>query len=123
MKRLIYWLFTPPVTGSSNVIIIRGLTATLCCWQGTQQLLHETGIPLTAIAETISGLLVLLGLLTRLTALVLIVITILLANPVPPGLITAFTQLLSCLFLLLEGPGRRSIDFFIATSGKVYRMP
>jgi putative oxidoreductase len=123
MKRLIYWTFTPPVTGSSNILIIRGLTATLCCWQGTQQLIHETVIPLPAIVEIIGGILVLLGLLTRLTALTLMIITILLANPIPPGLITAFTQLLSCLFLLLEGPGRRSIDFFIATSGKVYRMP
>jgi hypothetical protein len=33
-----------------------------------------------------------------------------------------FAQILSCLFLLIEGAGRRSLDFIIFTSGKLYNI-
>jgi len=33
-----------------------------------------------------------------------------------------YAQILTCLFLLIEGAGRRSLDFIISTSKKVYRM-
>jgi hypothetical protein len=33
-----------------------------------------------------------------------------------------YAQILACLFLLIEGAGRRSLDFIISTSKKVYTM-
>jgi hypothetical protein len=33
-----------------------------------------------------------------------------------------FAQIMACLFLLLEGAGRRSLDFAISTKYKVYPM-
>jgi hypothetical protein len=33
-----------------------------------------------------------------------------------------FAQILGCLFLLLEGAGRRSLDFVISTKYKVYPL-
>jgi hypothetical protein len=33
-----------------------------------------------------------------------------------------YAQILACFFLLIEGAGRRSLDFIISTSKTVYRM-
>ena len=33
-----------------------------------------------------------------------------------------YAQILTCLFLLVEGAGRRSLDFIISTSKKLYSM-
>ena len=33
-----------------------------------------------------------------------------------------YAQIMTCLFLLIEGPGRMSIDFIISASKKVYRF-
>jgi putative oxidoreductase len=113
MKNTLYWLFTQPVTGTSSILVIRFMAATLFFWQGANQ--HSI---LSITAEIIGSILLLLGLMTRLTSLLLIILTFLLTTP----LAIAYSQFLGCLFLLLEGPGRRSLDFFIATSGKIYHL-
>jgi putative oxidoreductase len=33
-----------------------------------------------------------------------------------------YAQIFTCIFLLIEGAGRRSIDFILSTSKKLYRM-
>ena len=100
-----------------------------------------------AIVEIVGGLLLIFGLLTRLMAFYFIVqmfvailstkISLYLGTSplplpaVPPKIgiwavlhevRSEYAQLLTCLFLLIEGPGRRSLDFKIFTSNKIYTM-
>jgi len=107
----------------------------------------ETAAHLVATGEIIGGLLLIFGLFTRATAfyfIVQMIVAVLSTKidlyfgtsplPLPPALPregiwavlheirSDYSQILSCLFLLLEGAGRRSIDFFISTSKKVYSM-
>ena len=53
------------------------------------------------------------------------------APPAPPKMGTwavlheirsDYAQILTCLFLLIEGAGKRSLDFIISASKKVYRV-
>ncbi len=99
------------------------------------------------IAEIAGGLLLLAGLFTRIAAFYFIlqmVIAVLSTKialyfgtsplPLPPAppqsgiwavlheIRSDYAQILTCLFLLLEGSGRRSLDFMISASKKVYRM-
>ena len=99
------------------------------------------------VAEIIGGLFLLFGLMTRVVALYFIlemIVAILstkislylgtypLALPSSPPTIgfwavehevrSEYAQLLTCLFLLIEGAGRRSLDFVISTSKKVYSI-
>jgi putative oxidoreductase len=107
----------------------------------------ETTAHLVATGEIIGGLLLMLGLFTRFVALYFIVqmvvavlstkIGLYLGNSPLPMPAAApkigiwavehetradYAQIMTCLFLLLEGAGRMSIDFVISTSKKVYRM-
>jgi putative oxidoreductase len=163
MKKITQWLFTPPVTASSNILIIRWMTGTVFFWEGILKFVYanqgvgrftklgfpfpETTAHFVAVGEILGGLLLLLGLFTRVTALYFIIqmivailstkITLYLGTsplPLPPApprtgiwavlheVRSEYAQLLTCLYLLLEGPGRRSLDFRISTAGKVYRM-
>jgi putative oxidoreductase len=163
MKKIIHWLVTPPVTGSSNILIIRWMTGTVFFWEGVLKFVYanqgvgrftklgfpipETTAHFVAVGEILGGLLLLLGLFTRLTAFYFILqmvvailstkITLYLGTsplPLPPApprsgiwavlheIRSEYAQLLTCIFLLIEGPGRRSIDFTISTAGKIYRM-
>jgi len=107
----------------------------------------ETTAHVIAFAEIIGGLLLLAGLYTRITSfyfIVQMIIAVLLTKvslylgtsplPLPSSppqvgiwavlheVRSDYAQILSCLFLLLEGAGRRSVDFIISTSKKVYSM-
>ena len=100
-----------------------------------------------AVGEIIGGLLLIFGLLTRIVAFYFIIqmfvavlstkISLYLGTsplPAPPALPKTgiwavlheirsdYAQILICLFLLIEGAGRRSLDFIISTSKKVYSM-
>jgi len=97
------------------------------------------------VAEIIGGLLLLFGLFTRIVAFYFIVemivailstkISLYLGTsplPLPPAppkigfwavlheIRSDYAQILTCLFLLVEGAGRRSLDFIIFTSKKLY---
>jgi putative oxidoreductase len=163
MKKIIQWLFNPPVAASSNILIIRWMTGTVFFWEGILKFVYanqgvgrftKLGFPFpeatahfVAAGEILGGLLLLFGLFTRVTALYFIIqmivailstkITLYLGTsplplpPVPPRtgiwavlheVRSEYAQLLTCLYLLLEGPGRLSLDFRISTAGKVYRM-
>ena len=99
------------------------------------------------VAEIIGGLFLIVGLFTRITAFYFIIemivavlstkIALYLGTsplplpPVPPQsgiwavlheIRSEYAQILTCLFLLIEGAGRMSLDFFISTSKKVYSM-
>jgi putative oxidoreductase len=107
----------------------------------------ETTAHLIATGEIIGGLLLIFGLFTRFTAfyfIIQMIVAVLTTKidlyfgrsplPMPPAppkmgiwavlheIRSDYAQILSCLFLLIEGPGRRSLDFIISTSKKLYRM-
>jgi putative oxidoreductase len=99
------------------------------------------------IAEIIGGIFLLVGLFTRITAFYFIIEMIMAVLftkvalyfgtsplPLPPSppqsgiwavlheIRSEYAQILISLYLLLEGAGRRSIDFMISTSKKVYTI-
>ena len=100
-----------------------------------------------ATAEIIGGLLLLFGLFTRVAAfyfIIQMIVAVLSTKidlylgtsplPLPPAppkigfwaveheIRSDYAQILTCLFLLIEGAGRRSLDFIISTSKKVYSI-
>ncbi len=107
----------------------------------------ETTAHVIATGEIIGGLLLLFGLFTRFVSFYFIVqmivavlstkITLYLGtSPLPMPAVAPkmgiwavehetrsdYAQIMACLFLLIEGPGRMSIDFIISTSKKIYRF-
>jgi len=163
MKKIITWLFNPPVTGQSSILIIRLMAGGVFFWEGLLKFVYvnqgvgrftklgfafpEATAHFVGAAEIIGGLFLLFGLFTRVTALYFIlemIVAILTTKialylgtsplPLPPSppqsgiwallheIRSDYAQILTCLFLLVEGAGRRSIDFIIATSKKVYSI-
>lgn len=107
----------------------------------------ETTAHIIAVGEVIGGLLLIFGLFTRITAFYFILQMIvailstkvdlyfgtsplpLPASPPKTGIWAVlhevrseYAQILTCLFLLLEGAGRRSLDFIISASKKIYSL-
>jgi putative oxidoreductase len=107
----------------------------------------ESTAHLVATGEIIGGLFLIFGLFTRVTAcyfIIQMIVAVLSTKidlyfgrsplPLPPAppktgiwavlheIRSDYAQILCCLFLLVEGPGRRSLDFIIYTSKKVYSM-
>jgi putative oxidoreductase len=107
----------------------------------------ETTAHIVATGEIVGGLLLLFGLFTRITAfyfIIQMIVAVLTTKiglylgtsplPMPPAppkvgiwavlheIRSDYAQILTCLFLLIEGAGRRSLDFVVATSKKVYSM-
>ncbi len=107
----------------------------------------ETTAHFIGAGEIIGGLFLIFGLFTRITAfyfIIQMIVAVLSTKidlylgtsplPLPPAPPTIgfwaveheirsdYAQILTCLFLLIEGAGRRSLDFIISTSKKVYSM-
>jgi len=107
----------------------------------------ETTAHIIATFEIIGGLFLLFGLFTRIVSFYFILQMIvavlstkislyygtspLPAPPAPPKMgiwavlheiRSDYAQIFTCLFLLIEGAGRRSLDFIFSASKKVYRM-
>jgi putative oxidoreductase len=107
--------------------------------------LPETTTHIIAIGEIIGGLLLVFGLFTRFVSFYFIIqmvvavlstkITLYLGtSPLPLPAVAPkmgiwavehetrsdYAQIMACLFLLIEGAGRMSIDFIISTSKKIY---
>jgi putative oxidoreductase len=163
MKKMANWFLHPPVTGQSTILIIRLMAGTVFFWEGILKFVYvnqgagrftklgfafpETTAHIIAVGEIIGGLLLLLGLFTRITAfyfIIQMIVAILSTKiglylgtstlPLPPAppkigiwavlheIRSDYAQILTCLFLLVEGPGRRSLDFVIATSKKIYSI-
>jgi putative oxidoreductase len=107
----------------------------------------ETTAHIIATGEIIGGLLLMWGLFTRITAfyfIIQMIVAVLSTKidlyfgrsplPMPPAppkfgiwavlheIRSDYAQILSCLFLLIEGAGKRSIDFIISRSKYVYNV-
>jgi len=107
----------------------------------------ETTAHIIATGEIIGGLLLIFGLFTRITAfyfIVQMIVAVLSTKidlyfgrsplPMPPAppkmgiwavfheIRSDYAQILTCLFLLIEGAGRRSLDFIITASKKASRI-
>jgi putative oxidoreductase len=105
----------------------------------------ETTADIIATGEIVGGLLLLFGLFTRFVSFYFIIqmivavlstkITLYLGtSPLPAPAVAPkmgiwavehetrsdYAQIMGCLFLLIEGAGRMSIDFIISTSKKIY---
>jgi putative oxidoreductase len=107
----------------------------------------ETTAHFVAVGEIVGGLLLIFGLFTRITAfyfVIQMIVAVLSTKidlylgtsplPLPPAppkigiwavlheIRSDYAQILTCVFLVLEGAGRRSLDFIRATSKQVYSM-
>jgi len=162
MKKITNWIFYPPIVGQSSILIIRFMAGGVFFGEGllkfvyiNQETKHSliAGFPFSDISvyvfasmELIGGVLLILGLLTRVVTLCLIVQMIVLilcarmtlyidmnSLPILAAPKTSiwiffyefrsdYAQLLCCLFLMVEGPGRRSLDFKLFTTYKIYTM-
>ena len=134
MKKIIHWFCHPPVTGQSGILLIRLLPGSLFFRDGVMVFAHSNQGGLIAAGEIIGGILLIAGLMTRVTAFCcMIYLIVALAFPpahhIPatlpaPTIFTsaAYAQMLTCLFLFLEGPGRRSVDFTFSTWQKIYKV-
>lgn len=163
MKKIIDWFTNPPVTGQSSIVILRLMAGGVFFWEGILKFVYpnqgvgrftKLGFPMpetlahfVAVGEILGGLLLLFGLLTRITAfyfiiqMIVAVLSTKIASyygtsplPMPPAppkmgiwavlheIRSDYAQILTCLFLLIEGSGRRSIDFIISTSTKIYSV-
>lgn len=152
MNKTFHWLLHPPVGGTPSIFLIRLLAGSVFFWEGLLKFVYpnqgvgrftKLGFPFpewtahtVASFEIIGGLLLLLGLCTRVVALCFVaqmVVAVLSTKvslylgtsplPLPPAppktglwavlheVRSDYAQILSCLFLALEGPGRRSLDF------------
>lgn len=163
MKKIIDWFTNPPVTGQSSIVILRLMAGGVFFWEGILKFVYPNqgvgrftnlGFPMpetlahfVAVGEILGGLLLLFGLLTRITAfyfIIQMIVAVLSTKialyygtsplPMPPAppkmgiwavlheIRSDYAQILTCLFLLIEGSGRRSIDFIISTSTKIYSV-
>jgi putative oxidoreductase len=163
MKKIIYWFLSPPVTGPSTILLIRLMAGSVFFWEGILKFVYpnqgagrftklgfifpETTAHIIASGEIIGGLLLITGLITRITAfyfIIQMIVAVLSTKidlyfgtsplPLPPAppkegiwavlheVRSDYAQILTCLFLLFEGAGRRSADFMISTSKKIYSM-
>ena len=161
MKKLSNWFLHPPVMGKSTLLIIRLMVGSVFFWEGILKFVYanqgvgrftklgfpfpETTAHIIATGEIIGGLLLIFGLLTRITAfyfIIQMIVAVLSTKidlyfgrsplPMPPAppkmgiwavlheIRSDYAQILSCLFLLIEGPGRKSLDFIINNSKKIY---
>jgi len=107
----------------------------------------ETTAHIIATGEIIGGLFSIFGLFTRITAfyfVIQMIVAVLSTKidlylgtsplPLPPAppktgiwavlheIRSDYAQIFTCLFLLIEGAGRRSLDFIISASKKVYSI-
>jgi putative oxidoreductase len=145
------WLLTPPLDGPPVAAAIRLMAGSVFVWEGLLKFVYENqgvgrftklGFPFPVVTATFvgwleigGGLLLMLGLATRLVAIPLVVemLVAMLATkpriflgtsplsspPVPPQVgiwavlhevRSEWAQLTCCLFLAIAGPGRWSLD-------------
>ena len=150
-KRLMEWLWVPPLSAPRATILIRSMAGAVFLWEGILKFVYvnqgvgrftKLGFPfpeLTAhfvgVLEIVGGILLIAGLLTRVTAIpfaIEMVVAILStkialylgtsplpAPPSPPKVgiwavlhetRSDWAQLLTTTYLLLVGPGPRSLD-------------
>jgi putative oxidoreductase len=153
-RKLIDWLFVPPLDGPRATLFVRVMAGGVFFWEGILKFVYtnqgvgrftKLGIPFpefsanfVASLEIVGGLLLLTGLLTRFIAIPFIVemIVAMLSTkigvyygtsplPLPPSppkigiwavlheIRSDYAQIMSCVFLMLAGPGPWSLDAFV----------
>jgi putative oxidoreductase len=151
MKSIMQWLTKPPVDGPRSVLLLRLMVGGVFFWEGVLKFVYvnqgvgrftKLGMPFPAFTadfvgclEIVGGLLLLLGLLTRLIAIPFVIemIVAMLSTkismylgtsplplpPVPPQtgfwavlheIRSEYAQFMVALYLLINGPGKWSID-------------
>ena len=166
MKRLSTWLLDPPLTAPTATILSRLMAGGVFFWEGVLKFVYanqgvgrftKLAMPFPAFTATfvggleiVGGILLILGLGTRLITIPFVVemVVAMLSTkpslfqgtsplPLPPAppqsgiwavlheVRSEYAQLMSCLFLLLAGPGRWSLDAWLrnAPSRPPARMP
>lgn len=149
--KTIKWLITPPVNGQKEILILRLMAGGVFFWEGILKFVYpnqgvgrftKLGFPMPELTanfvgaiEIIGGLMLLLGIFTRLAALLFVLemlvailstkISVYLGTsplPLPPSppkvgfwavlheIRSDYAQLMTCLFLTLVGPGSASLD-------------
>src|SRR5437868_6882758 len=163
MRKIIQWFLNPPVDGTSAVLIIRLMTGFVFFFEGILKFIYQNqgvgrftklGFPIpettahfVAVCEIAGGLLLLIGLFTRIVAFYFIIemivailstkISLYLGTsplPLPPALPkigiwavehesrSDFAQILTSLFLLIVGAGRLSFDSLLRKNKKIYHF-
>jgi len=138
MKKIVRWFFHPPVTGPATILLIRFLAAGPLISTGIQDFdytslvaktaLHHSAIFSHTIAgiEISTGLFLLLGLFTRIISLFSIIQMIIVLCKLKSGTWAVhdgyfyYAQIFISSYLIIEGPGKRSLDFMISASRKIY---
>jgi len=151
------WLLHPPVTGPRSTTVIRLMAGAVFFWEGILKFVYvnqgvgrftKLGIPFPLVTapfvgwlEIVGGILLMLGLGTRLIAIPFIVemLVAMLSTkprlflgtlplpppPVPPQvgiwavlheIRSEYAQIMSCIFLLASGPGPWSVDAALRSS-------
>jgi len=151
MKKLQQWMFSPPTDGYKEIIILRLMAGGVFFWEGILKFVYpnqgvgrftKLGFPMPEMTahfvagfEIIGGLLLLLGLLSRFTAICFVaeMIVAILATkisiflgtsplPLPPSppqtgfwavlheIRSDYAQLMTCIFIALVGAGQLSLD-------------
>jgi putative oxidoreductase len=149
------WVLHPPLTGPRATIAIRWMAGGVFLWEGILKFVYtnqgvgrftKLGMPLPGVTagfvgtlEIVGGLLLILGLGTRLISIPFIIemLVAMLSTkpqlflgtsplPLPPAppqvgawavlheIRSEYAQLMSCIFLLAAGPGPWSLDAFLA---------
>ncbi|HEY2759618.1 MAG TPA: DoxX family protein [Pirellulales bacterium] len=155
MKKLLQWLMRPPVDGPAAAVWVRVMCGSVFLWEGILKFVYlnqgvgrftKLGMPFpgatadfVAVLEIVGGVLLLLGLGTRLIAIpfmIEMIVAMLVTKismflgtsplPLPPSppqigfwavlheVRSEFAQLLTVLFLFIAGPGRISLDALLA---------
>src|SRR5262245_52671357 len=163
MKRVWTWLLTPPLTAPPATLLIRLMAGGVFLWEGVLKFVYanqgvgrftKLAFPFPAFTATfvggleiVGGILLILGLGTRLITIPFVVemIVAMLSTkpalfegtsplPLPPAppqigiwavlheIRSEYAQLMSCLFLLLAGPGRWSLDAWLRST-RAPRIP
>jgi putative oxidoreductase len=155
LRQLIEWLWVPPLSAPRATVLIRAMAGSVFLWEGVLKFVYtnqgvgrftKLGFPLpeltanfVGVLEIVGGILLIAGLLTRVTAIPFVIemivamlstkIAIYLGTsplPLPPSppqigiwavlheIRSEYAQLMSVLFLLVVGPGPWSLDALIA---------
>jgi len=163
VRQLMEWVWSPPLSAPRSTILIRAMAGAVFLWEGILKFVYvnqgvgrftKLGFPmpeLTAhfvgVLEIVGGLLLIAGLLTRVTAIPFVIemivamlstkITMYLGTsplplpPVPPQIgiwavlhevRSEYAQLISVLFLLIVGPGPWSVDALLERAAGVRRL-
>jgi len=153
------WVRRPAVAGPSATIVIRVMVGAVFFWEGILKFVYvnqgvgrftKLGLPFPVFTanfvgglEIVGGLLLILGLGTRLIAIPFIIemLVAMLSTkprlflgtlplpppPVPPQVgiwavlhevRSEYAQIMSCIFLLISGPGPWSLDALLLSGGK-----